>query len=355
MPSWSASEAHDELAARSRASGAVLERGAGVSGKAPLVQQFERWVSERETEGLTLEFKSGKLLESENLKRSGRHQLTKAVASLANAEGGLVAIGIAEAADEPGWSAADHIEVAPPAWYRDRVLLFLNDNISPPISKLDVEVEKHDGGSLILVRVPASFVGHQNRREDGKGGEYRTRRANGVSEPLDGRDVRQLLTRLQLPDPVAEIRFLRTAFQLLLTTRTGLIDRYRVTLLHEGWGSTSVLPGFKTAAALPTFGREGQRTFREAADALIFPGVHEQLTYLNVRFDASPDFVHLAAMVQVPGVPARLFAWRMRQLIGVPEPVCALQSAAWWRGIDVRDPMGNAIENETPQERLPDE
>ncbi len=133
-----------------------------------------------------------------NRKATGRHQLTKAVASLANTEGGLVAIGVAEAEEEKGWSAADHVEPAPAGWSRDRMLQFLNDNISPPIPKLDLTAERTaGGGTLLLIHVPVSYLGHQNRRKDGEGGEYRTRRANGVSEPLDGRDVRQLLMRTQ--------------------------------------------------------------------------------------------------------------------------------------------------------------
>ncbi|MBI5947240.1 MAG: ATP-binding protein [Chloroflexi bacterium] len=311
-----------------------------------LSETFRRWIAESASEGLTLEFKSGKLLERENLKRSGRHQLTKAVASMANTEGGLVAIGIAEAPAERGWSAAASIELAPSDWTRDRVLQWLKDNVSPPIEKLDAEVERTDDGVLILIHVPLSFLGHQNRLKDGEGGEYRTRRANGVSEPLDGREVRQLLLRSQLPDPVLELTETRGSWFLLLTTRAAVIDRYRITLWWDGFESDVQLPDFKTSATLPSFGRsEGKVTFREARDALIFPGVHQQVTYANLRFDGGNSHHNLASLVQVPGVPARLFAWDVDGSKLVAEP----QTEAWWSRIDLRDPLGLPI----PHERAP--
>ena len=314
-----------------------------------LADQFSAWIQDRTSEGVTLEFKSGKLLDPDTLKRSGRHQLTKAVASLANTEGGLVAIGVAEAEIEKGWAEAAHLEPAPHDWNRDRLLQFLNDNVSPPIPRLDVTAERFDSGVLILVDVPVSFLGHQSRREDGKGGEYRTRRANGVSEPLDGRDVRQLLNRTQVPDPVLELHELSGIWHLLLTTRTAVIDRYRITAYWGGSEFNGLLPHFAVSAVLPTFGRNGHVTYRQTTGALIFPGVHEQVTYVKLRFDDENRQHHFAALVQVPGAVAKLFAWHAYVPRGASAPVVELESEAWWRGIDLRDPLGSPLEYERGQ------
>ncbi len=323
-----------------------------------LAARFGQWIAEAASEGLTLEFKSGKLLEPDSLKRNGRHQLTKAVASMANTEGGLVAIGVAEAPGEKGWSAAASLEPAPGDWNRDRVLQWLKDNVSPPIEKLDVEAERTDGGVLILIHVPVSLLGHQNRRKDGEGGEYRTRRANGVSEPLDGRDVRQLLMRSQLPDPVLHLVvpevgqrveaksgvFPGASWRLLLATRTAVLTTYRVTLLWEGPGCFDSTPGgFNRTSTTPTFGREGLVAVRQRDDAALFPGVYDHLTDGNLRMPEEERDHFIAGLVQAPGVPTRLFAWHIS--VTWPYRKIAVQppEEAWWAYIDIRDPLGQPI------------
>ena len=215
-------------------------------------------------------------------------------------------------------------------------------------------MERIEGGTLVLVKVPVSLLGHQNKRKDGEGGEYRVRRANGVSEPLDGRDVRQLLMRTQLADPVLELTEARGTWFLLLTTRSAVIERYRITLCWDGFESETKLPNFANSATLPSFGREGKVTYREAHDALIFQGVHEQVTYVNLRIDGGRLHHHLAALVQVPGAAARLFAWHVHAPAGSDRVVAESQTEEWWSRVDVRDPLGIPIVYERGESAAPE-
>ena len=65
-------------------------------------------------------------------------------------------------------------------------------------------------------------------------GEYRIRRAAGVPEPLDGREVRQLLERAEKPDPIVSAALDGSNVKLYLVNRASVLREARVTIFLQG-------------------------------------------------------------------------------------------------------------------------
>lgn len=110
-------------------------------------------------EGQSLEFKAGAALARDS---DARRELVKDCTGFANASGGRIVYGVAEAEIDGVWVASGLAPVTDAVVGADWISEILRSNTGPPLTRCDVVELAVDGGRVVVVDIEQASTAHQN-------------------------------------------------------------------------------------------------------------------------------------------------------------------------------------------------
>lgn len=163
-------------------------------------EQFDELIVNRAQEGLYLEFKRGAAL---CLAGDARRELVKDCIGFANAAGGLLIYGVAEATIDNIDVAAAIDPVPADGANSARISQILRSNTSPPITAYEItELQLPNGaGRVVAIEITAAGTAHQNLLDH----RY-YQRSGSTTQPMTDFQIRDVMSRRSKPEVLVEPR-----------------------------------------------------------------------------------------------------------------------------------------------------
>jgi len=164
--------------------------------------EIDRMIADRDAEGQYVEFKRGAALT-----RSDNHktQLVKDCTGFANAAGGTIFYGIAEAEVDGVMVATGLDPVTDKTASRDWITEVLRSNTMPPLHGYEInDLPQAGGGRIVVITIQASSTAHQNLRD-----RLYYQRAASVTSPMVDYQIRDVMARRSKPDAAVRLEFQR--------------------------------------------------------------------------------------------------------------------------------------------------
>ncbi|GJH23696.1 helix-turn-helix domain-containing protein [Caballeronia novacaledonica] len=175
-----------------------------------------------EAESVALEFKSGRTFQE--LSSDVRREFVKDVTAFANASGGTIIIGVAEARDGQRNLASAFEPVTNQRVSADQLTSILKSNTDPVFSDFRVIPLEVPGGRVFVIEIEQADTAHQNRLD-----QRYYQRTGPISEPMYDFAIRDVMNRRKAPR-------LAVALTVQNIRRGAEVHRYRVLprLTNEG-------------------------------------------------------------------------------------------------------------------------
>lgn len=188
---------------------------------------IDRYITTGEAEGLYVEFKRGAALTVGT--DQARTELVKDCTGFANADGGLILYGIAEAEVGGVKVAAGLDPILDARATRDWVGEVLRSNSSPPLHRFEVtELPQPGGGRVVAIEIQAASTAHQSLRD------YRYyQRAGASTAPMVDFQVRDVMARRAKPDAAVTLHRRNI-------TRSAALHRHAIEIDVENVGSVTL-------------------------------------------------------------------------------------------------------------------
>jgi len=186
-----------------------------------------RYIESREPEGLYLDFKRGASLTLGN--NESRTELVKDCTGFANAAGGTIIYGIAEAAVDGVMVASGLEPVADARATRDWIGEVLRSNASPPLTRFHVsELPQSSGGRVVAIEIEAASTAHQSLRDH----KY-YQRSGAATVPMVDFQIRDVMARRSRPEATVTLR-MRSIL------RSDRLHRYALEIHLENTGAVTL-------------------------------------------------------------------------------------------------------------------
>jgi len=187
----------------------------------------EQLIANREPEGLYLDFKRGASLSLGS--NDCRTELVKDCTGFANAAGGTIIYGIAEAEIDGVAVAAELAPVMDSRATRDWIGEVLRSNSSPPLTRFHVsELPQAMGGRVVAIEVEAASTAHQSLRDH----KY-YQRSGAATVPMVDFQIRDVMARRSKPEASVNFRFGRVS-------RTAALHRNTLEVAVENTGAVTL-------------------------------------------------------------------------------------------------------------------
>lgn len=167
----------------------------------PITQaDVDQFIANREPEGLYLDFKRGASLTTGN--NDCRTELVKDCTGFANAAGGTIIYGIAEASVDGAMAASALDPVGDARATRDWIGDVLRSNSSPPLTRFHVsELPQASGGRVVAIEIDAASTAHQSLRDH----KY-YQRSGAATVPMVDFQIRDVMARRSKPEASVNLR-----------------------------------------------------------------------------------------------------------------------------------------------------